>query len=89
MVSKFVKQKSANPLSPPAKRSSGHTKAKAPIISLSQPGRLRVAHVMSLLAVSHSTFYAGVRSGRYPQPDGHDGKLPFWNTATLHAFLNR
>lgn len=65
----------------------GHTRAQAPSIDLNQPGRLRVAHVMSLLGISHSTLYAGIKSGRYPQPDGRDGKLPFWNTATIAAFL--
>ena len=35
----------------------GHTKAQAPVISLSEPGRLRVAHVMALFAISHSTLY--------------------------------
>jgi len=61
----------------------GHTRAKAPIISLDQPGRLRVAHLLSLLSVSHSTLYAGIKSGRYPKPDGIDGKIPFWWTSTV------
>lgn len=68
-------------------KSCGHTKAQPPIINLDQPGRLRVAHVMALLGVSHSTLYAGISSGRYPPPDGRDGKLPFWKTATVKAFL--
>ena len=65
----------------------GHTKARAPSISLDQPGRLRVANLLSLLGVSHSTFYAGLKKGRYPKPDGKDGTLPFWNTDTVKAFL--
>ena len=68
-------------------KKSGHTRPKAPIISLDQPGRLRVAHVLSLLGISHSHFYSQKRMGRYPQPDGRDGNMPFWNTATLKAFL--
>ena len=74
-------------VSAPEKKTSGHTKAKAPIISLREPGRLRVAHVMSLFGVSHSTFYAGVKKGRYPAPDGKDGKLPYWKTQTIRQFL--
>jgi len=58
----------------------GHTKAQAPVISLSEPGRLRVAHLMALFAISHSTLYQGIREGRYPQPDGRDGRFPFWKT---------
>jgi predicted DNA-binding transcriptional regulator AlpA len=68
---------------------SGHTRPVAPTISLHQPGRLRVAHVLALLSVSHSTFYAGLRKGRYPKADGHDGKLPFWSTQTIRDFLAR
>lgn len=68
---------------------SGHTRASAPLISLDQPGRLRVAHVLSLLAVSHSTLYAGMRSGRYPKPDGFDGKVPYWKTESIRAFLDK
>lgn len=65
----------------------GHTRAKAPSISLDKPGRLRVAHLLSLLGISHSTLYSGIATGRYPRPDGHDGKLPFWRTETIRSFL--
>ena len=68
-------------------KSNGHTKAEAPTISLDQPGRLRVAHVMSLLGVSHSTLYEGIRRKRYPEPDGRDRKIPYWNTATIKHFM--
>lgn len=71
----------------PKAKKSGHTRAVAPTISLDQPGRLRVAHVLALLSISHSTLYAGMRMHRYPRPDGFDGKLPFWNTETIRDFL--
>lgn len=70
-------------------KKSGHTQPKAPTISLDQPGRLRVAHVLSLLGVSHSHFYAQKRLGRYPKADGRDGTIPYWNTATIKAFLTQ
>jgi predicted DNA-binding transcriptional regulator AlpA len=73
--------------SPKKPNKTGHTQPKAPTISLDQPGRLRVAHVLSLLGISHSHFYAQMRMNRYPKPDGHDGTLPYWNTATMKAFL--
>jgi hypothetical protein len=66
---------------------SGHTRPQAPQIPLDQPGRLRVAHLLCLFSVSHSTLYAGIKSGRYPAPDGRDGSIPYWNTATISAFL--
>ncbi len=68
-------------------RKYGHTKPRAPIISLEQEGRLRVSNLMAILAVSHSTLYEGIKSGRYPKPDGYDGKLPYWRTDTIRAFL--
>ena len=73
----------------PKKKASTHTRPKAPTISLDQPGRLRVAHMLSLLGVSHSHFYKQKQLGRYPEPDGHDGNMPYWNTATIKAFLDR
>jgi predicted DNA-binding transcriptional regulator AlpA len=66
---------------------SGHTRPRPPDIPLDRPGRLRVAHVLCLLGISHSTFYAGQKTKRYPRPDGWDGKLPFWNTETIRRFL--
>lgn len=68
-------------------RKSGHTRPQAPAISLDQPGRLRVAHVLAILGIGHSTLYAGMRVGRYPKPDGRDGAIPYWNTETIRLFL--
>ena len=84
-----INRKAEPPASAPAKeeKSNGHTRAKAPLISLSEPGRLRVANVMALLGVSHSTFYAGLKTGRYPREDGRDGQFPYWKTSTIKAIL--
>ncbi len=74
----------------PAKKApSKKVKPQAPNISLSQPGRLRVANMMSLFGVSRTTLYAGISSGRYPAPDGKDGRIPFWNTETVSNWLTR
>ena len=70
-------------------------KAKAPVISLDQPGRLRMAHLMALFSCSHTTIYQRIKTGEFPQPDGHDwpdrpiGKQgrPFWNTSTIRSQL--
>lgn len=69
------------------KKRVGHTKPLAPMISLDGPGRLRVAHVLSLLSISHSAFYAGLNSGKYPPADGRDGNFPYWKTSTIKRFL--
>ena len=78
---------SATP-APKPRKANGHTKAVAPTISLDQPGRLRVAHLLSIFGVSHSTLYAGMRRQRYPEPDGADGRMPYWFTETIRSFLN-
>lgn len=69
------------------RKTSGHTRARRPEISLEEPGRLRVAHLLALFGVSHSTLYAGLKSGRYPLCDGRDGGIPFWRTSTVRTFL--
>jgi predicted DNA-binding transcriptional regulator AlpA len=73
---------------PAPKKKNGHTRAKAPLIDLSEPGRLRVAHLLALLGVSHSTFYSGTKTGRYPKADGKDGNFPYWKTSTIKRFLD-
>lgn len=70
----------------PKAKKSGHTRAVAPTIDLNQEGRLRVANLLAILAVSHSTLYQGLRSGRYPPADGFDGNMPYWTTQTIREF---
>lgn len=70
-------------------RKSKARRAKAPIIALDQPGRLRIANLMALLSISHQTLYTRIRNGEVPQPDGHDGRRPFWRTSTISAYLNK
>ncbi|RYF30967.1 MAG: hypothetical protein EOO23_03870 [Comamonadaceae bacterium] len=57
-----------------------------PIISLDQPGRLRIANLMALLSISHQSVYVRLRTGKIPPPDGNDGR-PYWNTATIKQLL--
>lgn len=71
----------------PEKAKSKKVKPQAPEISLAQPGRLRVAHLLSLFGVSRTTLYSGMNFGRYPEPDGKDGRLPYWNTETVRRWL--
>lgn len=69
------------------KRSTARTRAIPPQIDLSQPGRLKVGNLLALFAVSAATFYAGLKTGRYPAPDGRDGRSPYWKTSTVRSFL--
>ncbi|UYR06189.1 hypothetical protein NQS38_14960 [Ralstonia pseudosolanacearum] len=88
MAITITKKTPGSAMSVGASTNSGRIQACAPNISLDQPGRLRVANVMALLGVSHATLYKGMKAGRYPLPDGHDGARPYWKTATIRAFLN-
>jgi predicted DNA-binding transcriptional regulator AlpA len=56
-------------------------------IDLDKPGRLRAKNLMAILNVSRTTFYSGVRTGRYPKPDGLDGKMPYWLTSTVRPLV--
>ena len=69
------------------KKHSGHTRPELPLFTLEMTARVRVKHMLALLSVAHSTFYAGIQTGRYPKPDGHDGKFPYWKTSTVRDFL--
>lgn len=71
------------------KKQRGHTAPRVPLVSLDQPGRLRVAHLLCLLGISHSTLYCGIKSGRYPARDGIDNRIPYWKTETIRLFLNK
>lgn len=65
----------------------GHVAPAAPLISLDAPGRLRTANVLALCGISHSTLYARLKTGDFPQPDGKDGGLNYWRTETIRAYL--
>lgn len=69
------------------RRSRGHTKPCAPVIDINGPGRLRVANLMALFGMGHSTLYSRIRSGKFPPRDGLDGAIPYWNTATIRPLL--
>jgi hypothetical protein len=62
-------------------------RARAPLMRLDQPGRLYVAHLMHLFQCSHQTIYSRIRKGVYPQPDGRDGKRPYWLTTTVRPWF--
>lgn len=65
----------------------GHVLPRAPIIDLYSPGRLRSSHVLALCGFSHSTLYSRMKAGEFPDPDGKDGGLNFWNTSTIRNHL--
>ncbi|MFO1397413.1 MAG: hypothetical protein U1F48_10150 [Burkholderiales bacterium] len=69
------------------KKKQGHAKPLPTPNGLHDLARLRVGHLMNLLAISHSTLYARLLTGTIPKPDGRDGKRPYWKTSTVRALL--
>ena len=65
----------------------GHVLPRRPVIDLNGPGRLRTAHVLALCGISHSTLYARLEDETFPAPDGKDGGLNYWHTATIRRYL--
>ena len=66
-----------------------HSKALAVNnLDLSQPGRLRVGHLMALFQISHSSVYKRLAEAdsRLPPPDGRDPR-PYWHTSTIRDAL--
>lgn len=68
-------------------RRNGHSKARsvnAILLDIDET-RLRVGHLMTLLRVSHSAFYARLHKGLIPSPDGYlaQTKAPYWRAATV------
>jgi len=48
---------------------------------------VRVSELLTLLAVSHTTFYEWKRLGKVPSPDIELGKRPLWRAATVRRIL--
>jgi len=81
-----IAHRKLGPASAPRKKS-GHTLPRQPTIGLDEPGWLHVGQLLYLFGISHSTLYRGLKSGRYPDPDGWDGNRPYWRTSTIAPLL--
>ena len=59
-----------------------------PTASLPDTGFLRLPEVLRLIPVSRSTWWAGVRSGRYPQPTRALGaRITAWRAEDVRALI--
>jgi predicted DNA-binding transcriptional regulator AlpA len=65
----------------------GHVLPRNPVIDINKPGRYRTCHVLAVCSFSHSTLYSRLKDGTFPEPDGKDGGLNFWNTSTIKKYL--
>lgn len=50
-------------------------------------GLLRLPQVLAVFPVSKSTFWAGVRAGRYPQPVKLGTRCTAWHSADIAALI--
>ncbi len=76
-------------LNPSIKKRSSHVLPRLPVIDLDGPGRLRTCHVLALCGLSHSTLYNRLKANAFPAPDGQDGRLIYWHTATIRQYLTQ
>lgn len=56
-------------------------------ISLSQPGILRVGHLLTFLTISSTELYKRRKTGLIPPPSGNDGR-PYWTTEVVRKLLD-
>lgn len=61
--------------------------AKPRVIDIDRPGRMLTADIVPLLNISPATWYAGLKTGRYPPADGKDGQFTYWFTSTIRPLL--
>lgn len=55
-----------------------------------KPATATAPAIPAIIPVSKSTFWAGVRSGRYPQPTRALGdRITAWNVADIRALIER
>ena len=60
-----------------------------PIDSLPATGFLRLPEVLRLYPVSRSTWWAGVRAGRYPQPVKLGERCTAWRAVDIIDLIER
>ncbi len=56
-------------------------------IDLNTPQRLLAGHVMAFLKTSHSTLNRWIDEGKFPAPDGYQGRRPFWFASTIRRHV--
>jgi predicted DNA-binding transcriptional regulator AlpA len=56
--------------------------------TLPETGFLRLPQVLNLIPVSKSTWWAGVRSGRYPKPVKLSVRCTAWRVEDLRSLID-
>ena len=58
------------------------------IQELPQDGLLRIKRVLQFVPVSRSTWWAGVKSGRYPKPVKLSERVTCWKAADIRRLVD-
>lgn len=57
--------------------------------SLPETGFLRIKQVLSFIPIGRSSWWAGVRSGRYPKPVRLSEKTTAWRAEDIKALIEK
>tara|TARA_R100001244_G_scaffold10877_2_gene13016 strand:- start:2666 stop:2875 length:210 start_codon:yes stop_codon:yes gene_type:complete len=52
-----------------------------------ETGFVRLSQILTVFPVSESSWWAGVKSGRYPAGIKHSRRCTFWRAEDIHALL--
>ncbi len=56
---------------------------------LQSTGYLRIKQVLKIIPVSKSTWWAGVKTGRFPSPTKIGPRITVWSVEDINEFLAR
>lgn len=54
---------------------------------LPETGFLRLPEVLKFIPVSKSTFWAGIKTGRFPKPQKLGPRITVWRAEDIKAFI--
>ena len=57
--------------------------------NLPEIGYIRLSVVLTVIPVSKSTWWDGVRTGRFPKPRKFGPKISAWNVIEIRALINQ
>lgn len=55
--------------------------------NLPETGLLRVKQVLRFIPISRSSWWAGVKSGRYPKPSKLSPRVTVWSVQSIRAII--
>jgi predicted DNA-binding transcriptional regulator AlpA len=54
---------------------------------LPETGFVRLPQILAVFPISRTAFYAGVKSGKYPQPIKLTARCTAWKAVDIHALI--